>query len=85
LGEGIRDYVRLFFLKKYDELREQAAGGAQPNLSGGMIRLTRVPLPSLTVAAYCRDPQRFLTQLLVNLSAAPISRLSDWLLDRWKL
>ena len=46
-GEGVRGYVRLFFLKKYDELREQAAGGAQPNLSGGMIRLTRIPIPPL--------------------------------------
>ena len=36
-----------FFLKKYDELRERAAGAAQPNLSGGMIRFTRVPLPPL--------------------------------------
>jgi type I restriction enzyme S subunit len=46
-GKSVRDYIRLFFLKKYDELRERAAGAAQPNLSGGMIRLTRVPLPPL--------------------------------------
>ena len=31
------------------------------------------------------DPQRYLTQLLTNLPATPISRLSDWLPDRWKL
>jgi hypothetical protein len=31
------------------------------------------------------DPQRYLTQLLVNLPAAPISHLSDWLPDQWKL
>jgi transposase len=31
------------------------------------------------------DPQRYLTQLLVNLPATPISRLSDCLPDRWKL
>lgn len=46
-GSRIRDFVRLFFLKQYDELRERAAGGAQPNLSGGMIRQTYVPLPPL--------------------------------------
>lgn len=46
-GIEIRDYVRLFFRKKYDEIRELAAGGAQPNLSGGLIRLTRIPLPPL--------------------------------------
>ena len=31
------------------------------------------------------DPQRYLTQLLVHLPATPISRLSDWLPDQWKL
>ena len=46
-GKSLRDYIRMFFLKKYDELRERAAGAAQPNLSGGMIRFTRVPLPPL--------------------------------------
>ncbi|MFY8201955.1 MAG: restriction endonuclease subunit S, partial [Pirellula staleyi] len=49
-GDGleIRDYVRLVFRKKYHELRALAAGGAQPNLNGGMIRLMRVPLPPLS-------------------------------------
>ena len=46
-GKSLTDYIRMFFLKKYDELRERAAGAAQPNLSGGMIRFTRVPLPPL--------------------------------------
>ena len=61
-GELVRDYIRLFFLKKYDELREQAAGGAQPNLSGGMIRLTRVPLPPI-------DEQRRIVAKVVQLMA----------------
>jgi len=42
-----------------------------------------------SITSTCRrhaiDPQRYLTQLLVNLPVAPISRLSDWLPDRWKL
>ena len=44
-------------------------------------------LASLT--STCRrhdvDPQLYLTQLLVNLPSAPISELSAWLPDRWKL
>jgi hypothetical protein len=31
------------------------------------------------------DPRRYLTQLFVNLPAAPITRLCDWLPDQWKL
>ena len=42
-----------------------------------------------SITSTCRrhniDPQRYLTQLLTNLPAAPMSRLSDWLPDRWKL
>ena len=30
------------------------------------------------------DPQRYLTQLLTNLPATPMSRLQDWLPDHWK-
>jgi hypothetical protein len=29
------------------------------------------------------DPQRYLTQLLTNLPATPISQISQWLPDRW--
>jgi len=38
-----------------------------------------------TCKRHAIDPQRYLTQLLVNLPATPISRLSDWLPDQWKL
>jgi transposase len=48
---------------------------------------TAAILSSLT--STCRrhtiDPQRYLTQLLTNLPATPISQLSQWLPDRWKL
>ena len=30
------------------------------------------------------DPQRYLTQLLTNLPATPISQIEQWLPDRWK-
>ncbi len=43
-------------------------------------------LASLT--STCRrhnvDPQRYLTQLLVNLPSLPRRQLADWLPDQWK-
>lgn len=48
---------------------------------------TAAVLSSLT--STCRrheiDPQRYLTQLLTNLPATPLSQLEIWLADRWKL
>jgi hypothetical protein len=48
---------------------------------------TAAILSSLT--STCRrhavDPQRYLTQLLTNLPATPMSQLDAWLPDRWKL
>jgi transposase len=48
---------------------------------------TAAVLSSLT--STCRrhnvDPQRYLTQLLTNLPATPLSQLDDWLPDRWKM
>jgi transposase len=42
-----------------------------------------------SITSTCRrhniDPQRYLTQLLTNLPATPISQLSDWLPDYWKV
>jgi len=31
------------------------------------------------------DPQRYLTQLLVNLPETPMSQIDEWLPDEWKL
>ena len=45
--DGHRRYVKLFFEKMYDEIRELSAGGAQPNLNVGKIKSTVVPLPPL--------------------------------------
>jgi hypothetical protein len=46
---------------------------------------TAAILSSLT--STCRrhniDPQRYLTQLLTNLSATPMSELVQWLPDQW--
>jgi transposase len=47
---------------------------------------TAAILSSLT--SPCRrhaiDPQRYLTQLLTNLPAAPISKIGEWLSDEWR-
>ena len=42
-----RKYIKLFFEKSYEELRSQAAGGAQPNLNLGKISQTVIPIPPL--------------------------------------
>ncbi|MFI8751265.1 restriction endonuclease subunit S [Vreelandella lionensis] len=46
--ESHRRYIKLCFIKLYDEIREVAAGGAQPNLNTGKIANTLIPLPPLT-------------------------------------
>lgn len=43
----MRKYIKLFFRKIYDEIREEAAGGAQPNLNVGKIKATLISLPPL--------------------------------------
>lgn len=37
----------MVFEKSYDEIREQSAGGAQPNLNVGKVKATAIPLPPL--------------------------------------
>lgn len=46
-SEWHKDFVKLFFQKSYSELRELAAGGAQPNLNVGKIAETVAPIPPL--------------------------------------
>ncbi len=45
--ESLKKFVKLFFQKIYDEIRELAQGGAQPNLNMGKIKNTLIPLPPL--------------------------------------
>lgn len=42
-----RDYIKIFFKKSYDELRQHASGGAQPNLNISKISNTVVSIPPL--------------------------------------
>ena len=68
-------------MKRIALLRKNALFAGSPR--GGE---TAAILSSLT--STCRrheiNPQTYLTQLLVNLPDTPISRLDDWLPDRWK-
>ena len=46
-NEVLRSYVKLVFKKMYQEIRELAQGGAQPNLNLGKISNTVLPFPPL--------------------------------------
>jgi len=45
--EQHRKYIKLFFVKAYDEIRKLSAGGAQPNLNVGKVSLTVIPVPPI--------------------------------------
>ena len=47
MAESTRQYVLLLLLSQYYRLREMASGGNQPNLSVGLIRGWKIPLPPL--------------------------------------
>lgn len=42
-----KDFVKLYFRKAYEELRSNAAGGAQPNLNVGKIQNTVITIPPI--------------------------------------
>ena len=48
---GSRKFLKLFLLKKYDDLRKLASGGVQPNLNLSLIKNTEVPFPPLSTQA----------------------------------
>lgn len=45
--EILKSYTKLFFKKHYEEIRELAAGCAQPNLNVGKIKSTLIPIPPI--------------------------------------
>jgi type I restriction enzyme S subunit len=47
LAKKVRKYVKLFFLKNYEDIRRLSSGGVQPNLNLGHIKQTAIPLPPL--------------------------------------
>ncbi|HCM0817314.1 TPA: restriction endonuclease subunit S [Vibrio parahaemolyticus] len=46
-NESHKDFVKLYFRKSYEELRSNAAGGAQPNLNVGKVQSTVIAVPPL--------------------------------------
>lgn len=40
-------WIKLFLEARYEETRQEAAGGVQPNLNLGIIKEIRIPVPSL--------------------------------------
>jgi type I restriction enzyme S subunit len=52
-----RPYIKLFLLKSYDDMRNQASGGVQPNLNLRIVRSIAIPIPPL-------DEQQAITDTL---------------------
>lgn len=68
-----KDFLRLHFLRNYEEMRELAAGGVQPNLSLGLIRDSEILLPPLEEQA---EIVRRVSELF-SLAESVESRLAD--------
>jgi type I restriction enzyme S subunit len=47
LSAKVRDYIKLFFLKNYEDIRRLSSGGVQPNLNLSHIKVTAIPLAPL--------------------------------------
>jgi len=47
VSQSIKQYIKYYFIKIYDEIRSTAEGAAQPNLNVGKIKETLIPLPPL--------------------------------------
>ena len=46
-SQELKQYIKYYFVKIYDEIRSIAEGAAQPNLNVGKIKDTLIPLPPL--------------------------------------
>jgi type I restriction enzyme S subunit len=51
VSEELRDYLRAFLTKNYDDTRKAAVGGVQPNLNLVLVRSIVLPLPPLAEQA----------------------------------
>jgi type I restriction enzyme S subunit len=47
LSAKTRGYIKVFFLKNYDDIRRLSSGGVQPNLNLSHIKGTVIPLPPI--------------------------------------
>lgn len=59
----LKAHVKSWLMKLYADLREQAAGGVQPNLNLSIIRAIRVPIPPL------EEQHELAARITANLSA----------------
>lgn len=68
----LRAYIKYFFRKIYDEIRELAQGGAQPNLNMQKIKNTFIPLPPLAeqqrIVSKLNELMQFCDQLEQNIN-----------------
>ena len=74
-----KNYVKLYFRKAYEELRSNAAGGAQPNLNVGKISSTVLALPPLAeqkrIVAKVDELMAICDQLKARLTDAQTTKL----------
>lgn len=47
LAENFRTYVKMYFMKNYEDIRRLSSGGVQPNLNLNHIKQTAIPLPPI--------------------------------------
>lgn len=73
-------YLKLFFQKSYEEIRKEAAGGAQPNLNVGKISKTIIPIPPLKeqqrIVAKVDELMTLCDTLKANLKSAQTTQLT---------
>jgi len=87
-SEPHRGFVKLFFEKSYDEIRELSAGGAQPNLNVGKVKASLIPMPPLAeqarIVARVTELRRLCADLRHRLecSSATQTALADALIDQ---
>lgn len=78
-SENIKNYVKIFFRKAYSEIREQAAGGAQPNLNVGKISTTVIPIPPIAeqhrIVTKVEELMSLFDQLSARLQASQTTQL----------
>ncbi|GKR03388.1 type I restriction endonuclease EcoAI subunit S [Aeromonas caviae] len=78
-SENIKNYIKIFFRKAYSEIREQAAGGAQPNLNVGKISTTVIPIPPIAeqhrIVTKVEELMSLCDQLSARLQASQTTQL----------
>ena len=73
------DWIRYFLEARYQQTREEAAGGVQPNLNLGIVKAIEIPIPSrqFQQAAICRMEAAFTRADRLEADAARARALLD--------